>query len=465
MSRIEKTVFISYRRSSGSAWALAISQNLTHHGYDVFFDYQGLASGDFAQNILENIMAHAHFLVLLTPSALKRIDEPGDWMRREIEAALEHRRNIVPVMLQGFSFSTPSIGKRLTGTLAPLKSYNGLEVAVRDFDHAMEQLRTRYLNVSIEAVLHPASAAAKVAATEQRVAADAAPIVPRQELTAARWFERGYDATDLQVQLECYSEAIRLKPDFSEAYNNRGIARHGKGDLDGALADFAEAIRLTPDDPDAYSNRGNIRRLKGDLDGALADFAEALRLKPDYADAYNNRGNARGNKGDLDGALADFAEALRLKPNYAEAYYNRGSARRATGDLDGALADFAEAIRLKPDDADAYNNRAIARRDKGDLEGALADYGEAIRLRPDYADAYYNRGNLRHLQGDLDSAEADYTEALQLKRDYADAYRNRGYVRHVKGDVDGALADLAEAIRLVPDWAEAAEPGRAPGTA
>jgi hypothetical protein len=46
MERIEKTVFISYRRTN-IPWALAIFQNLTQHGYDVFFDYTDIASGDF----------------------------------------------------------------------------------------------------------------------------------------------------------------------------------------------------------------------------------------------------------------------------------------------------------------------------------------------------------------------------------------------------------------------------------
>ena len=59
VSRIEKTVFISYRRSTGAVWALAISKDLTHHGYDVFFDFQGIASGDFEQVILESIRARA----------------------------------------------------------------------------------------------------------------------------------------------------------------------------------------------------------------------------------------------------------------------------------------------------------------------------------------------------------------------------------------------------------------------
>jgi hypothetical protein len=76
MERIEKTVFLSYRRTN-IPWALAIFQNLTQHGYDVFFDYNGIASGDFERVILGNITARAHFLVLLTPSALEQLRRPG----------------------------------------------------------------------------------------------------------------------------------------------------------------------------------------------------------------------------------------------------------------------------------------------------------------------------------------------------------------------------------------------------
>jgi hypothetical protein len=46
MNRVDKTVFICYRRTN-SFGALAIYQDLTHHGFDVFFDYVGIASGDF----------------------------------------------------------------------------------------------------------------------------------------------------------------------------------------------------------------------------------------------------------------------------------------------------------------------------------------------------------------------------------------------------------------------------------
>ena len=156
MERIEKTVFLSYRRTN-APWALAIFQSLTHHGYDVFFDFSGVASGDFERVIIGNIKARAHFLVLLTPSALERCGEPGDWLRREIETALDTQRNIVPLMLEGFDFGAPGIASGLTGTLALLKNYGGMGVSVEYFDAAMQKLRDRFLNVALDAVLHPAS--------------------------------------------------------------------------------------------------------------------------------------------------------------------------------------------------------------------------------------------------------------------------------------------------------------------
>src|ERR1035441_1210685 len=143
---------------------------------------------------------HAHFLVLLTPSALERCDDPADWLRREIETALANQRNIVPLMLEGFDFGTPTIASQLTGTLAALKRYNGLSIPPEYFLEAMERLRGRYLNVPLTAVLRPASLPAQRAATEQKAAADAAPAVEEEELTAQQWFERGFAAADVRSE-------------------------------------------------------------------------------------------------------------------------------------------------------------------------------------------------------------------------------------------------------------------------
>jgi tetratricopeptide (TPR) repeat protein len=414
MKRIEKTVFISYRRTNGP-WALAIYQNLKHEGYDVFFDYTSIPSGDFATLIEENIKSRAHFLVLLTPSALERCAEPGDWLRREIEIALDTRRNIIPLQLESFDFGSPVIASQLTGKLAALRSYNGLRLSVEYFQAAMDKLREQFLNIALDAVLHPVSKVAQQAVQQQQLAAAAAPPVLEVELTAQDWFEKGFSATDNDEKLRCYSEAIRLKPDYAGAYINRGNLRQANGDLEGALRDYDEAIQLEPDHSAAYYNRGIARKAKGDLEGALRDHDEAIQLGLGHAGVYGNRGNVRGAKGDLDGALKDYEEVIRLRPYDDRAYFNRGIARKAKGDLDGALKDYDTAIRLEPNNADAYYNRGNARKAKGDLDGALKDYDTAIRLDPSNADAYYNRGHARTAKGDLQGAWQDFSEDARLK--------------------------------------------------
>ena len=419
--RVEKTVFISYRRTN-LPWALAIFQNLTNHGFDVFFDYEGVASGDFESVILGNINSRAHFLLLLTPSALERCNEPGDWLRREIEVALDSERNTVPLMLEGFDFGTPSIASQLTGKLATLKRYNGLPIPPAYFMEAMERLRTRFLNVPLKSVQHPASASAQQAATEQKAAAKAAPAVQEEELTAQQWFERGFAATDPNEQIRFYTEAIRLNPDYADAFINRGSAYYNKGDPDGALQDYEQAIRIKPNSAYALSGRGLARTARGNLEGALRDYNEAIRLKPDYAAAINNRGRARHAKGDLEGALRDYEQTIRLKPDYFHAFNNRGNVRKAKGDLDGALQDYERAILLKPDYAEAFNNRGTALYAKSDLDGARQDYDEAIRLKPDYANPYYGRALIFRDRHSHREAIADFQRFLDLGGGAHDGY-------------------------------------------
>jgi len=173
MDAVEKTIFISYRRKDIS-WALAVYENLTARNYDVFFDYTSIASGDFEQIIIGNIKARAHFLAILTPSALDRCNQPGDWLRREIETAIKEKRNIIPLFLDGFNFGFPSVSNKLTGALEMIKKYNGLDVPAGYFDEAMEKLRSKYLNITLDAVLHPVSNEVQKATEEQKNAANEA---------------------------------------------------------------------------------------------------------------------------------------------------------------------------------------------------------------------------------------------------------------------------------------------------
>jgi hypothetical protein len=173
MARLEKTIFISYRRTDVYI-ALAVYENLKNQGYDVLFDYRSISSGDFEQIINSNIRARAHFLLILTPTALDRCNEPGDWLRREIEVAMDEKRNIVPLFFKGFRFGDLSVTEKLTGKLENLSRYNGLNVHEDYFDEAMHRLQIQYLSIPLDTVLQPVSTEVQKAVRAEQVAANKA---------------------------------------------------------------------------------------------------------------------------------------------------------------------------------------------------------------------------------------------------------------------------------------------------
>lgn len=322
MGRIDNTVFLSYRRTN-IGYALAIYQNLTAQGYDVFFDYNSIDSGDFEQIILNNIASRAHFVVLLTPSAIERVNEEGDWLRREIEYAIETKRNIVPLTMEGFDWKV--VQDKLTGKLAPLGNYNALRVPADYFMEAMDRLAARYLNIAVDAVLHPRNTQAQQAASRAKTQASAEPKVQENVLTALEYFEIAYEQQendDYDSAIENYTYAIDAKPDFAAAYNNRGCVRFEKGDIDGAYSDVNKAIHLDPQLAQAYLSRGYVLYKQGNYNAAMKDYNEAIRLNSNYPDAYNNRGAVYAIKGDVTKAKADWEKSLEINPNYQAARDN-----------------------------------------------------------------------------------------------------------------------------------------------
>jgi tetratricopeptide (TPR) repeat protein len=223
-ARIEKTVFISYRHTN--YWtALAVFQNLNANGYDVFLDYKSIPSGDFEQVITENVKSRAHFIVILSPSALERCNKPGDWLRREIETAIDSKRNIIPLMMEGFGFGNPATEKALTGKLTDLKKYNAMSIPAEYFDEAMIKLRSdRFLNRPLEFVLHPVSEITRQITEEQKSAAKDAPQVEKGRLTAQVWFERGKKlSSDEQLEdaVQAFGKATELDLDLADAWENK----------------------------------------------------------------------------------------------------------------------------------------------------------------------------------------------------------------------------------------------------
>ncbi len=151
--------------------------------------------------------------------------------------------------------------------------------------------------------------------------------------------------------------------------NRRGLAYYRKGDYDRAIADFDEAIRLSPNFRDAYNSRAWVLFKAGKLEEARldADKAVAFERSPDNLDT---RGHILLALGDTQDALNDFNAALREKPNSISSLWGRGEAYEAGGLLTEALADFKRASELLAMDFDDRKAQEQARAHLAVLEAS-----------------------------------------------------------------------------------------------
>lgn len=133
-------IFISYRRDGGDMTAMHIYQALRERGYDVFYDLEVLRAGKFNDALLEYIGSCRDFILILSPHALDRCTDESDWVRKEIAEALRLKKNIIPVMMNGFTFP-----ETLPEDIDDVRYQNGLTSTTEYFMESVNRLCSKYL--------------------------------------------------------------------------------------------------------------------------------------------------------------------------------------------------------------------------------------------------------------------------------------------------------------------------------
>jgi len=99
--------------------------------------------------------------------------------------------------------------------------------------------------------------------------------------TAAEYHDRGrkfIQQENYAESIEPLTQAVKLDPFLSTAFNARGYAYFRLKRYKEAIADFDQAIKLNPTYTNAYVNRGSARRAAGDKQGADADQVKVREL-------------------------------------------------------------------------------------------------------------------------------------------------------------------------------------------
>src|SRR5215210_4995630 len=166
--------------------------------------------------------------------------------------------------------------------------------------------------------------------------------------------------------LDLYDRLLAEDEKSPKLWNERGVCLHQTGDVDGAEGSyrraiesdpgydagsdeaFAQAVTLRPQFVDAWCNRGLMYLRRGRHGAALDAFRAALRASPDAASAWNGIGAVLMETRRYEEARNAFVRSVEADPEFAEARYNLSFVLSNLGDFEGALRETKRAMELNP---------------------------------------------------------------------------------------------------------------------
>ena len=107
-----------------------------------------------------------------------------------------------------------------------------------------------------------------------------------------------YNQGQLHLCLVATNQFLGDFPNSVFLYNIQGTVNARLQQFDAAIDSYQKAIKIKPDYADAYNNLGNVLRDKGDLEGAIKSYEQALKINPHKASALHMLDALTGNTTD-----------------------------------------------------------------------------------------------------------------------------------------------------------------------
>jgi hypothetical protein len=255
------SIFVSYRREGGSGFAGRIEADLQRRfgQVEVFRDVDDLASGEDFVHGLERALQSCRVLIVVVSkswltaagaSGARRIDDPRDFVRQEISAALRRDVQVIPVLVEGARMPSEA---DLPDELKPLARRQAHELADSRWDYDLGRLAD-----NIEATL---GAGARRGRAGRRRLVLATAGVALAAAVAAGWYyvsrPPDLDGTwDLPNGSYWIVDQTDRELTIQEVhYESHEVWKKGRGSIDGDWVEFKLDLVFQP----GYSTEGRLR--------------------------------------------------------------------------------------------------------------------------------------------------------------------------------------------------------------
>lgn len=141
-------IFISYRREDSAGWTGRLSEHLKAQfgSKSIFMDIDTIAPGiDFTEALQSAVSSCDVLLAIIGPkwatatdkSGKPRLEDPNDWVRAEVAAALKRKIRVIPVLVGGASVPTMDV---LPDELDPLAQRQAHELTDKRWNFDVKEL-------------------------------------------------------------------------------------------------------------------------------------------------------------------------------------------------------------------------------------------------------------------------------------------------------------------------------------
>ena len=240
-----------------------------------------------------------------------------------------------------------------------------------------------------------------------------------------------YNQQQFKAVLSKVEPMTGLFPKAIVLFNIQGACNSALQRHDSAIDSYKQALKIKPDYAEAYINMGVALKDKGELEAAIDSYKQALKIKSDYAEAYCNMGISLQEKGEPEAAIDSYKQTLKIKPDYAEAHYNLYPLLLDPDDMTPSIKCMKRAVGIKP-----------SRDDFSFYLGMLLDYSGKPQEAKPYFDTVKNGASGNHAKDELHRS--------LLQEDKLDAWH---YIKSAKDNVPTMIGSSIQAFKLGIDAA------------
>jgi predicted TPR repeat methyltransferase len=191
-----------------------------------------------------------------------------------------------------------------------------------------------------------------------------------------------------------YREYLRARPEDATALHFLGLLQTQQGRREDGIALMDAAVRLDPDYVDAWSNLGIAFFHQGDFDRAEKCCRKALQLAPEFANAWGNLGMALRAKDANEETLQAWSRALELQPGMRNIAIPYGQLLYKMNRVEEARGFYRKWCDANPDDPIACHMLAAM---GGSARPDRASDGYVRQTFDDFADSFDERlGDLQY---------------------------------------------------------------------